>query len=391
MTVASFFLRRRRALVLFGAAALLHVLLIGALGGRIGIAPASPTPPPVIHAQLRMAPAPPALAAVTAPVPAPKPAAKPKPKPPRRPPAPAAPPDTAPAPAASIAAADAPIEAPAPATEPAPASDAAPASVASAPVQSGATETVNMSSSAQGADAAKAEAPPAAVALIAYKASIPPSTQMTLDVARTDADGTEWHGEMVMRWRVKGSSYSMKVEAGISMLITRLNLVVLTSEGSVDASGFVPATMTEKRRGRAQTATHFNHERQQITFSASEAVYAIEPGAQDKATLPLQLAAIARADPAQLNGALLIQVGEDKDAIVYKFDVLGQEEIDTRLGKLATWHLSRPPRAGVYGARLDVWLAPSRDWMPVRVRNTEASGAVTTQTVSKIEPTDTGH
>jgi hypothetical protein len=213
---------------------------------------------------------------------------------------------------------------------------------------------------------------------------------MTLDVARTDADGTNWHGEMVMRWRVGGGSYSMKVEAGISMLVTRLNLVVLTSEGSVDASGFVPATMTEKRRGRALTATHFNRERQQITFSASEAVYGIEPGAQDKATLPLQLASIARADPAQMNGTIVIQVGEDKDAIVYKFDVLGQETIDTRLGKLATWHLSRPPRPGVYGSRLDVWLAPARDWMPVRVRNTEASGAVTTQTVSKIVLTEPG-
>jgi hypothetical protein len=37
-----------------------------------------------------------------------------------------------------------------------------------------------------------------------------------------------------------------------------------------------------------------------------------------------------------------------------------------------------------------VWLAPERGWYPVRIRNTEASGAVTTQTVNNIQITETG-
>ena len=83
-------------------------------------------------------------------------------------------------------------------------------------------------------------------------------------------------------------------------------------------------------------------------------------------------------------GDIDIQVGEDRDAAVFRFVVLGQEDIDTRLGKLQTWHLSRPPKAGSYRSRLDVWLAPARGWYPVQIRNTEASGAVTTQTVNNI-------
>jgi hypothetical protein len=113
-------------------------------------------------------------------------------------------------------------------------------------------------------------------------------------------------------------------------------------------------------------------------------------GAQDKASVPLQLAAIARADPGQLADGADILVGEDRDATVFHFTVQGQEQIDTRIGKLQTWHLSRPPRPGAYNSRLDIWLAPGRGWYPVQIRNIEASGAVTTQTVNNIVMTETG-
>jgi hypothetical protein len=174
-------------------------------------------------------------------------------------------------------------------------------------------------------------------------------------------------------------------------VFARVNLVVLTSEGAVTAAGLAPLVMTEKRRGRALTATHFNRQgAATITFSGSQNTYPLAVGAQDKASVPLQLAGIARADPAQLSGDIEIQVGEDRDASVFRFVVVGQELIDTRLGKLQTWHLSRPPKPGSYSSRLDLWLAPGRGWYPVQIQNTEASGAVTTQTVNNIVMTDTG-
>lgn len=45
---------------------------------------------------------------------------------------------------------------------------------------------------------------------------------------------------------------------------------------------------------------------------------------------------------------------------------------------------------GSYRSRLDVWLAPAKGWYPVQIRNTEANGAVTTQTVNNINLIDTG-
>lgn len=229
-----------------------------------------------------------------------------------------------------------------------------------------------------------APAAPAVSEIRRYKVDMPPPATITLDVARTDKDGAEWSGEAVLAWQANDDSYQIKVEAGIRVVFTRVNLVVLTSEGAVGVAGFAPIKMTEKRRGRSLTATHFNWGDNRVTFSSSQAAYPLVAGAQDKASVPLQLSAIARGDVKQLSGDIDIFVGEERDAAVYRFNVVGQEVIDTRLGKLQTWHLTRPPVPGSYRSTLDIWLAPQHGWYPVRIRNTEANGAVTTQTVNNI-------
>ncbi|MGH8854686.1 MAG: DUF3108 domain-containing protein, partial [Telluria sp.] len=167
-------------------------------------------------------------------------------------------------------------------------------------------------------------------------------------------------------------------------------LVVLTSEGHVGNTGFAPVKMTEKRRGRSQTATHFDWPGNKVSFSASQNNYALLPGAQDKATVPLQLSAIARGDQAQLSGEIDMFVGEDRWGSVYTFNVVGPEAIDTPLGRLQTVRVARPAKQGSYKTRLDIWLSPAHNWMPVQIRSSEANGAVTTQTVNNIAMTQPG-
>lgn len=249
-------------------------------------------------------------------------------------------------------------------------------------------------------DLAAPVAPPAAVSDIVqvaaaptlplYKMAPPPSADLVYAVDRVDADGTKWSGEAAIGWHRAAERYRVKVEIGISVLVTRVNLEVLTSEGMLGEAGLVPVSMTEKRLRRALTATHFDAADKKITFSASQNSYPLQPGAQDKASILLQLAAIGRGDPGQMKGDIAMQVAEEKDASTYRFTVVGQEQIDTRLGPMQTWHLTRPPLPGSYNSRLDIWLAPEHDWYPVKIHNLEASGAVTTQTVSKITLTENG-
>ncbi|MES2760309.1 MAG: DUF3108 domain-containing protein [Pseudomonadota bacterium] len=358
MTFASFaslVTRYRRTLALFGASVLLHLLALWWILPRMR-APGGPEPAPSAIVARLIAEPPPVL--VQPPVPSP--AKPPSPSPRKRP-----------------------LPAPAPVLVDVEALTSAPAMTA----QAGAAEIL---AAVQFVEPATAQPVPEPVvaAPVRYRVDLPPSARIALDVARRDADGTRWHGEAEMAWQLEGGRYRMKVEAGISVLVTRVNLVVLESEGSIDEAGFVPALMTEKRRGRGQTATRFGDGR--ITFSASLAAFDLLPGAQDKATVPLQLAAIARADSGQLAAGVEMLVGEDKDASVFRFVLLGQETLDTRLGKIQAWRLSRPPKAGAYASRLDIWLAPAHGWLPVQISNIEASGAVTTQTVNKIIITDAG-
>jgi hypothetical protein len=375
MSSAFSFAHRRRALVLGSATILLHWTALGWLNGQLGRVP-PPRQAEAVTAFAELVPAPPLPLAPARLLPL-----HTEPLPPPPPVPPLQPFDTA-DPARTAVAQAAPSDAQGDATAEAGQGGAAPAAPG--------VRSLAQTSPAPAAAAPAAPAAPSAPPARSYRADLPPSADLTLDVERVDADGTRWSGEATLGWKLAGGSYRARVEVGIRLLFAHVNLLVLTSEGASGEAGFVPAQMTEKRRGRALTATHFNRDAGTITFSASQNTYPLASGAQDKATVPLQLAAIARADPGQLSGNIDIQVGEDRDASVFRFVVLGQEDLDTRLGRLHAWHLSRPPKPGSYSSRLDVWLAPGRGWYPVKIRNTEASGAVTTQTVNNIQMTDTG-
>jgi len=380
---------RRRKIVLGALTVLLHLLVLDWFSSQLGKpreAPAQGEVPP-LEARLLRTPEPQPVAPAQ-PVPLPQPRLAPPPLP-QLPPEPVELAQTEPDnPAASGAGegegALAPEAGPAPAgTE---AAGQGRAAIAAADVQS---SQAGAQAQQAAEPAAKPEAKPAVEAR-RYKVDLPPAADIKLDVARTDANGTRWSGDALLSWTLTPTSYKIRVEAGITVVFAHVNLLTVTSEGTVGDEGFMPSLMTEKRRGRSMTATHFNRKDGRLSFSASQATYPLVWGAQDKASLPLQLTAIARGDPQQLSGNIDILVGEDRDASVFSFVVLGQEQIDTAMGKIATWHLARPPKPGSYNSRLDLWLAPDYGWMPVQIRNLEASGAVTTQTVNNIVMKNSG-
>ncbi|MGJ9419006.1 DUF3108 domain-containing protein [Massilia sp. CMS3.1] len=367
MGIASTIARHRRAVLLGALILLLHAALFSFVAGTVAL-PRLPATDGIdfVQAQLLPQPAPPPVASDPLPLP------EPEPLPP--PPLPKLVQDSAPLLSEDAAG---------PVVEPG-SGGLGEETAPQAPLEIAAADPAPVP-----AAAAEAVAPPLPEAR-RYKVDMPPPASITMDVARVDADGTRWSGEAQLAWTFRDDSYRIEFEAGIRIVFTRVNLAVLTSEGALAATGFAPVKMTEKRRGRALTATHFDWQHDRITFSSSQKTIPLNPGAQDKASVPLQLAAIARGDPGQLTGDIDIQVGEDRDAAVFRFVVLGPEEIDTKLGKLQTVHLSRPPKEGSYRSRLDVWLAPGRGWYPVQIRNTEANGAVTTQTVNNIALTEPG-
>jgi hypothetical protein len=224
------------------------------------------------------------------------------------------------------------------------------------------------------------KAAPARPVLPHYRASVPPSARLEFDVSRHDEGGAHATGRSGIDWHANGAEYRLSVSSDVP----GSTLMAVTSEGAVGTHGMVPRTMTVERRGKARTATHFSAARGRITFSASAESIAMAPGTQDRATLPMQLAGIARAGGATAGALLQLMVGEEKDAGVVRVLVAGQEELETRMGKLAAWRFSTLPDPATYRPRIEVWLAPELQWYPVQLRSTEANGTVTTQTISSI-------
>lgn len=206
------------------------------------------------------------------------------------------------------------------------------------------------------------------------KFSPPPSAELKYDVQAL-RDGKQWFGSGVFQWNTAGDRYSITGEASITILfkITALNF---RSEGAIKPFGIAPVLYSEKPWRKSATNTHFQHDKQMISFSASQAVYPYKGGEQDRASIMWQLAGIGRGDPDRyVPGTTFdIMVAGARDAHIWRIEVVGQEDIETPYGKMSAWHVVRAPRPESHDQKIDIWLAPQHEWYPVKVRFTYANG-----------------
>lgn len=221
----------------------------------------------------------------------------------------------------------------------------------------------------------------------AYTALIPESVEMHMEVTHTKLNGSTTTGTGHFVWQVKNNVYQIQFNVGVQFLFAHLNLFSIRSEGEIGERGLMPRMATDSRRNRAETAIHFDYKANEITLSASNKTMPLLSGAQDAASLLMQLTAIGNANPAKLKegNEFRIQVAEGRDASEFLFQVVGEESIKSPLsetGELKAIHIARPPRAGSYNSRLDIWLAPEKRWYPVQIRHTESNGNITHQIVT---------
>lgn len=216
-----------------------------------------------------------------------------------------------------------------------------------------------------------------------YRIDPPPSAELNYDVAAL-REGQTVYGHGKIGWNFDGSNYMISGEAGV-LFFTVLSF---GSTGGIDESGIAPIRYSEKRFRRSETATHFTRERSTISFSASTLSYPLKGGEQDRASIIWQLAGIGRGDREKLvaNTQIPVFVAGVRDGETWTIQVIGEEEIDSGIGRLTAWHLLRVPRPGSYDQKLDIWLAPQHEWYPVRLRYTDANGDWLDMTVSSITP-----
>lgn len=207
----------------------------------------------------------------------------------------------------------------------------------------------------------------------------PPSAELRYDVQAL-RDGKTVFGSGKISWHTAGDSYTIDGEAGLLFF----SVLTFKSEGNVDQQGITPLRYSEKRFRKSETNTHFQREPKRISFSASTLAYPRNGGEQDRASIVWQLVALGRADPAQFGAGLDIFVAGVRDGDVWHVQVLGQEQITVGGGPVMAWHLLRTPRAGSFDTQVDIWLAPTHEWYPVKLRQTERNGDYLDMSMSSI-------
>ena len=220
-----------------------------------------------------------------------------------------------------------------------------------------------------------------------FSLNTPESAELLYDVERIDKSNTRITGNAKLTWKTNASYYSIKLDVQATMLFANLNLYTMQSEGELTHLGLRPRMATEKRLNRAETATHFDSQSNTILFSSSNKRIAMHGVAQDRSSLLLQLASAVKSDASQFTVGRIfsMQVGEDRAAINYVFEVVGTEKIQTKLGQFDALHIVRKPLSGSYQAQLDLWFASELGGYPIQIRNTEGNGNITTQVLAQLK------
>lgn len=215
-----------------------------------------------------------------------------------------------------------------------------------------------------------------------WSISPPPSVQLSYRI-QAQQKGQSMFGSGHMTWQNDGKRYTLEGESRL-LFFTVLNF---RSEGTIEAeSGISPVLYNEKRFRKPETNTHFHRERELIIFSASTRTYPRQGGEQDRASVTWQLAGIGRHDSERFRPGVKfpIFVAGTRKGEIWNFNVAGLEEMETAAGPMKAWHLTRKPRADSYEQSLDIWLAPEKDWYPVRLRYTDRNGDYLDMSVAEI-------
>lgn len=143
-----------------------------------------------------------------------------------------------------------------------------------------------------------------------------------------------------------------------------------TSRGTLGAGGLVPVEYTERTQRRPQATTRLDWAAGSVSFSRTDEVVPTQPQMQDRLSLLLQLVWRARSRaPAQSHE---IPVAGVRGSSLYRFAARGPAAVDLPAGRYEALRFERLDEGG--HDRIELWLAPSLCWLPVRLHFEDERG-----------------
>lgn len=189
----------------------------------------------------------------------------------------------------------------------------------------------------------------------------------------------------VIRWATDGRTYTLAVEIPLPLFFGSL---AFRSAGAIAAYGLTPARYEEVRGRRQPDVTTFHYAMEPapasgalsaptVTFTRTPTVLPLPEGTQDRFSVFLQLTGLARGNPARFTSpglTLEIPIADTDSVEVARVQHVGEDSIDTPEGTIHAQHFVRLPRREGDQRRVEIWLSAERDWLPVRLRQTEPNG-----------------
>ncbi len=194
------------------------------------------------------------------------------------------------------------------------------------------------------------------------------------------AKGFHYHASAQLLWKNSQDHYEARLEVGAFLLGSRTQ----TSSGQLGREGLMPARFGDKTR--SELAVHFQRDKGIISFSANTPDVPLLKGAQDRLSVVLQLSALLAGDPTRypVGTMLSFQTVSQREAEVWQFKVDTEETLNLPYGDLPSIKLLRTPRRD-FDQRIELWLAPSLGYLPVRLRITNANGDFVDQLLRSVE------
>ena len=272
---------------------------------------------------------------------------------------------------------------------------AAPETIANSPVGAALEPTQLSASSPAAAESPQipskeSTAPPAAIPSAAPPAKqavtqaphalvLPGSVRMRYKI-NGEVKGFPYAANGELLWVHDEASYNARLEISHFLLGSR----VQTSKGQITNLGLEPVRFGDKVR--SEVAAHFERNKGKVIFSANTPEVALRPLAQDQLSVFLQLASllggnVKRHPP---GSTLEFQAIGPRSSEQWAFKVGTLESLNLPGGKVQGLKLTREP-ATEFDTKGEIWLAPSMEYLPVRIRLTQSNGDFVEQQWSTSE------
>jgi hypothetical protein len=219
---------------------------------------------------------------------------------------------------------------------------------------------------------AAAAASPASAALPTAAAfDWPPSTRLSYRLQGQYRGPVE--GTAQVDWLRQGTRYQVHLGTAIGPVLSRH----ITSEGELTAQGLAPRRFDGEQKVMFRSPRRWQQRfgPEQVTLTDGSNV-PTQAGVQDEASQFVQLTWLFTVQPQRLKvgSAVEMPLAISKRLDRWTYDVTGEEMLRFPFGEVATFRLK--PRREAAGGDLtpEIWIAPTLQNLPVRIRLTDGGG-----------------